>query len=45
VILRDTEKIVVPDDAARMVSFRTVQFFLSPEDVAISVVASVPTAL
>lgn len=43
--LRDSEKLVVPDDATKMVSFRTVQFFVGPEDIAISVAAGVPTAL
>jgi len=35
--LRSTDKIVVPDEPDRMVSGRTVGFFLDPEDVSIAV--------
>lgn len=40
--LRSTEVLEVPDAPADMVSPRTVQFFISPEDVTIDVVTSVP---
>lgn len=43
--LRDSEKLVVPDDPANMVTARTVQFFAAPEDVSVSVVTAVPTDL
>jgi hypothetical protein len=35
--IRSTDKIVIPDEPDRMVSGRTVAFFLDPEDVSISV--------
>jgi hypothetical protein len=35
--LRSTERLVVPDEPQRLVSARTVQFFLAPEDIAITV--------
>jgi hypothetical protein len=41
--LRSAELLRVPDDPASMVSPRTVQFFASPEDVVVSVVAALPS--
>jgi len=41
--LRSTEALRVPDDAAGGVTARTVQFFLSPEDVGISVATAIPS--
>jgi hypothetical protein len=34
----------VPDEPASLVSARTVQFFITPEDIAISVATTVPSA-
>lgn len=42
--LRSREVLVVPDDPDKMVTSRTVQWFLQPEDVAIAVVSTVPDA-
>jgi hypothetical protein len=41
--LRSSERLDVPDEPASMVSARTVQFFISPEDIGISVAATVPS--
>jgi len=43
--VRDSEKLEVPDDPVALVSARTVQFFISPEDISISVETSVPSSL
>ena len=41
--LRSSEVLVVPSEPAQMVSARTVQFFLSPDDIGISIETNVPT--
>ena len=43
--VRSSEVLVVPDDAARMVTPRTVQFFASPEDVSVVIKTAVPSDL
>lgn len=43
--VRDGDVLVVPDDAASMVTPKTVQFFLSPEDVGVSVLSAVPSPI
>ena len=43
--VRDGDVLTVPDEPAGMVSPKTVQFFLAPEDVGVTVVADVPAAL
>lgn len=40
--LRDSEALLIPDDPANMVTARTVQFFLNPEDIGITVKTAVP---
>jgi hypothetical protein len=40
--LRSAEVLTVPDDPGSMVSPRTVQFFISPEDVGIDIVTAIP---
>src|SRR5690606_34837140 len=37
IVLRSSDVIVVPNDADNMISAKTVNFFLDPEDIAISV--------
>lgn len=41
--VRDSEKLEVPDEPENLVSLRTVQFFISQEDIGISVVTAVPS--
>ncbi len=40
--VHDTEVLVVPDDPAVFVTARTVQFFVDPADVAITIATTVP---
>jgi hypothetical protein len=42
--LRDDVALVVPDDPAGLVTHRTVQFYLSPEDVAVTIATETPDA-
>lgn len=42
VYLRNSETMTVPDDPANMVTARTVQFFVDPEDIGITVRTTVP---
>lgn len=42
--IRDGDILKVPDDPHRLVSAKTVQFFLAPEDIGITVVTTVPVA-
>ncbi len=43
--VRDADVLAVPDTPADMVSPKTVQFFLAPEDVGVTVESAVPAAL
>lgn len=43
--LRDSEVLTVPDLPANMVTAKTVQFFAAPEDVGVTVVTKLPSAL
>ena len=43
VYLRDADELTVPADPANMVSYRTVQFFMTPEDVGVSVTTLIPS--
>ncbi len=43
--IRDADVLAVPDEPADMVSPKTVQFFLAPEDVGVSVSTAVPAAI
>lgn len=45
VYVRDADVLTVPDAPADMVSPKTVQFFLAPEDVGVTVESAVPAAL
>lgn len=41
--LRDADELAVPDDPANMVSHRTVQFFMTPDDVGVSITTLIPS--
>lgn len=41
--LRDSSSLVVKDDAAAMVTSKTVQFFTSPADISVDITTSIPT--
>lgn len=43
--LRDDEVLRVEDDPARLVTANTVQFFLEPEDITVSIAAGIPTPI
>lgn len=43
--VRDGDILVVPDEPAGMVSAKTVQFFMTPDDVGVTVVPAAPAAL
>jgi hypothetical protein len=45
IYLRDSDVLTVPDAPGDMVTAKTVQFFSSPEDIGITVVTKLPTAL
>lgn len=41
--LRDADELTVPDDPANMVSHRTVQFFMTPDNVGVSITTLIPS--